>query len=31
LAAEQLERRWLVTECEPDYAAVVSERFEKGQ
>jgi site-specific DNA-methyltransferase (adenine-specific) len=31
LAAEQRERRWLVTEIDPEYAAIVPERFEKGR
>jgi site-specific DNA-methyltransferase (adenine-specific)/site-specific DNA-methyltransferase (cytosine-N4-specific) len=31
LAAEQLERRWLVSEIDPKYAAVVSKRFEEGR
>jgi len=30
LAAEQLERRWLVTEIDPEYAAIVRERFERA-
>lgn len=31
LAAEQLERRWLVTEIDPEYAAALPDRFEKGR
>lgn len=31
LAAEQLGRRWLVTEIDPKYAAVVPSRFKLGQ
>jgi site-specific DNA-methyltransferase (adenine-specific) len=31
LAAEQLGRRWLVTEIDPKYAAVVPSRFKSGQ
>lgn len=31
LAAEQLERRWLVTEIDPEYAAIVPQRFETGR
>jgi site-specific DNA-methyltransferase (adenine-specific) len=31
LAAERLERRWLVTEIDPDYAGVVRSRFGTGR
>lgn len=31
LAAEQLERRWLVTELDPKYAAILPSRFEIGR
>lgn len=31
LAAEKLERRWLVTELDPKYASVVPARFERGR
>jgi DNA modification methylase len=31
LAAEKLERRWLVTEIDPNYAAVVPSRFAAGR
>jgi site-specific DNA-methyltransferase (adenine-specific) len=31
LAAEQLARRWLVTEIDPKYAAVVPQRFAEGR